>query len=260
MSLTINFDVVGALMVLLRVTSVMTIAPVFGPVQYPSQVKILFGIFLAVVIWPTLSPMAPITGGAVELVARVCGEVLFGAALGFGVQILFSLVAMSGQLVAMTGGLAMAQVFDPLSAQEVTMVSQLKNIVMFIIFIQLELHHVLIRALIESFRAIPPGGVGLGQRAGLLLNDLFAGTLATSVQLALPAIVMVLLIQAGMAILARMAPAMNVFFSVGHTVTFIVTMGVIALSLPVLKAVLVETFERLIPFVHALVRILAQPA
>lgn len=257
MNLTLNFDIVTALMVLIRVVTVMAVAPVFGPVNYPAQVRIAVGLFLTVIILPMVPVPPPIQWGMMELILRSAGELMLGVSLGFGVIVLLSAVTISGQLMAMSGGMAMAQVFDPMNSDQVTMITRVKNILMFMMFIQLDLHHVLIKGMVVSFDAIPPGLVGLGAKAGILFNQLFSQIVASALQLALPAVVMVLLIQAGMAILARMAPNMNVFFSVGHTITMLVTLGVVLLSLPLYKTIFQQLFTRIDPLMRSIITLFA---
>lgn len=257
MQLTVETDLLQMLLVLVRVTALLAVAPVFGPIHYAPQVRVLLGVLLAFLVWPLVPAATPLVGGIPDLVLKVSGELLLGVSVGFMVHLMFSVVTISGQLMAITGGLAMAQVFDPMNSEEVTVLTRFKNIILFIMFFQLDLHHQLLRGLLWSFDAIPPGGVGYGQRLGVALNAQFAGILTAGLQIALPAMVMVLLVQAGMALLARMAPNMNVFFSIGHLVTAFMTFGVLLLSLPLLKSVFMGLFEKMGPDLVTIVRALA---
>lgn len=237
MDLGLNIDLIQFLFVMTRVAALVAVAPIFGPAEYPKSIKALFALYLSIAIWNVAPPRAFVGEDLVGLTLHIGGEALLGITMGFTVQLIFSVVSISGQMMSISGGMAMANVLDPLSAGQVTVLTRFKNMLIFLLFFMMDLHHTLIRGLRWSFTAIPPGGAGQGGAVGMLIVDQFGGVMAAGLQIALPSVVLVLLIQAGMALLARMAPQMNVFFAVGHMATLSLTLGMLYLSLSLITGI-----------------------
>lgn len=245
MALDLDFDYIQAILVMIRVVSVITIGPVFGPVNYPPQIRLLLAAFMALIIWPTTPAAVVSPDGLLPLAMCVIAEFALGASLGFLIQVCFSVASISGQQIATTGGMAMANLFDPVNNAQQTVVTQLQNILIFLLFFQLDMHHLLLKGLMWSFETIPPGGVGAGTQIGLLFINQMGSIIGTAIQLSLPPVMMVLIVQAGLGFMARMAPQMNVFFSLGHSITQLLTLAILAFCLPLFKTMFTELFENI---------------
>jgi len=177
------------------------------------------------------------------LAVRIAHESFIGLSVSFLIALMFSVVAISGQLIATSAGLQMAAMFDPTLHSQLTPISVLKSIVLFLIVLALDFHHVMIRGLVWSFTAIPPGGGTGGARVGFFLVKQLGTLLETSVLMALPVMLVVLIVNLAMAIIARVAPQMNVFFSVGGQLNEVLGLGLLGLSLPAIGSVMISLFS-----------------
>ena len=109
-------------------------------------------------------------------------------------------------------GLQGANLLDPMSEETVTIVGQLKTLLATLVFILINGHHFLIRAVGESFSAVPPLAFAPSSRAALALSDgLMGGLFRMAAQIAAPTLVTVFLVTVALAFIARAVPELNVF-------------------------------------------------
>ncbi len=96
----------------------------------------------------------------------------------------------------------------------------------------------------RSFDVVPPGEISDGGPLLMDLVEIMGNHFAMGVQLAGPLLAMVFIINVLVAILARLAPRMNVFFSVGLTATTVAGLLLIWASLPWLLTTHLGWIER----------------
>jgi flagellar biosynthetic protein FliR len=124
------------------------------------------------------------------------------------------------ELAGLQMGYGIATVFDPTSGRQISLIGQLYAVVALLIFFAVDGHHLLLYALVESFRLVPsltfyPSGDlvdGLMRLAGAMF--------VTGVQVAMPVVAAMLLANAALGILGRVVPQMNVLL-----MSFPITMG-----------------------------------
>src|SRR5439155_13973417 len=108
-------------------------------------------------------------------------------------------------------GLLSASVFDPITNEQVSIVSQFKLFLAMVIYLLIDGHHLLLRAVAESFRAVPIGWLRVGKGAATHLSDtLLRDLFRMAVQIAAPSIVTMFLITIALAFMARTIPEMNI--------------------------------------------------
>ena len=65
---------------------------------------------------------------------------------------------MAGDMMSRVGGLTLADVFDPTTSTNVPLFSQLLGLLSTALFLIIGGHRILLGGLLDTFRAIPPGG------------------------------------------------------------------------------------------------------
>jgi flagellar biosynthetic protein FliR len=230
------FDLTGAdarlfLLVLFRISGVLLVAPVFGSATIPHPAKISFALVLAVLFFP----MVGRTGLSVEpapaaYLLAAGGELVVGLLIGFAASLLFSAVQLGGQLIDQELGIMMANVIDPVSNEQVSVVAQFKLMLSVVVYLLIDGHHFLLTAVRDSFAAVPLLGVRVSGAAAARLSDALMGDLfRMAVQIAAPAMVTLFLITVAMAFMARAVPEMNVFI-LGFPVRIAVGLAVLAVG------------------------------
>ncbi|HTY57831.1 MAG TPA: flagellar biosynthetic protein FliR [Bacteroidota bacterium] len=201
------------LLVFVRVTSLLVLAPGFGNRVVPPTVKIALGVFLAIVLYPVVAAAHPDVDLRLgSLIVLALKESAVGLAIGFASGLVFEGVRVAGDLMGFDLGLSLAQLYDPENGTTNNVVAQLLTMTALMIFFIMDGHHFVLEALYVSYSAVPLGAFHMS--APLLdgVVTLTGMTLAVGVKLAAPVIVTSFLLNIGMAVLARVAPQMNVFF------------------------------------------------
>lgn len=202
------------LMILIRVGVVMYLFPVFSSSMIPGPVKAGLAMLMSLVLTP-VAPVDPARFPVTAPAALIFGisEFFVGLVLALSVQLFMAAVELAGQLIGFQMGFSIINVLNPQTGTQVSIMGQIGNLVMVIIFLALNGHHALITALVESFRMVPVGTMVL--RKGLLnqMLHLVTDMFTLSMQVGAPAIVALLLTSTAFGITAKFAPQMNILIA-----------------------------------------------
>jgi flagellar biosynthetic protein FliR len=217
------------LLVFFRISGVLFLAPVFGGQMSPAPVKIFLSLLLAMLLLPTVGRPASLPEPSLAALAwGAFLELSTGALIGFAATLLFAAVQFGGQLIDQELGLMMANVLDPLSNEQVSIIAQFKLFLAVIVYLLIDGHHFLIAATRDSFAAVPIMGLGFGEGAAHHLTEAMArDVFRMAVQIAAPAMATLFLVTVAMAFMARTVPEMNVFI-LGFSLRIAVGFGVLA--------------------------------
>lgn len=195
--------------VFIRITAFMVISPVFSQKGIPNLSKIVISAALMLVTVPLVTGFEPVDD--LFLFALIIWkEVLFGVAMGFLSQLIFTGVEMAGQFIDFQVGFSMAQAYDPtfqiMSSQYGKLYYWLTLMVIFLT----NLHHYLIRGVVESFQIVPIGAAGISGVTVEGVIKLFGLTFEMAVHLAAPLVISAIVIDVLLGILSRTIPQINV--------------------------------------------------
>jgi len=208
--------------------------PFLGAVQATPQFRVGLTLLLALMIAPVVSLPAALTTS--ELVLVVLRELAIGAALTLAIQILIAAAEFAGHFVGYQIGLSIGSLIDPQSGVKNNILALVYANVTTIICFASNAHHALLRALADSYAALP---VGLGHVDSTLAAQV-ARTLGLvfviGVRIAAPVIVVLLLVELALGLIARVAPALNVI-TAGAPIRVIVGLLVLAASMMALPSV-----------------------
>ena len=215
-----------------RITGLMFIAPIFGSDTVPPRLKILLSLVFAMIFFSFI----PREGVTVEpnfllYIVWVLLELGVGMILGFAATLIFSAVQFGGQLIDQEMGLAMANVIDPISNAQISIVGQFKVFLATIVYLLIDGHHFLLSAISQSFTLIPLLGLQYGEPLVMHLSDtMIREVFEIAIKVAAPSLVTLSLITIAMAFMARTVPEMNIFivgFALRLLVGFLIlTIGV----------------------------------
>jgi flagellar biosynthetic protein FliR len=216
---------------LTRILGLIMVAPVFGHRAVPGRVKIGLGIFIALIIAPTLPPMPDVGLGSWHGLFILVQQLLIGISIGFIMRIVFAAVEAAGEIVGLQMGLGFASFFDPQSAGQTLVLARFFNMLALLVFLAVNAHLLLIGVLVDSFQTLPISPQPLSA-AGFYNVAAFGSTVfAVGLQLALPLIAILLMTNLSLGILTRSAPQLNIF-AIGFPITLGVGLIVLDLTLP----------------------------
>lgn len=227
-----------------RVLALFSSAPLLSHASVPVRVRIGLALLLALLVAPATGgpPVSPysLAGGLL-----IIQQILVGVAMGFVVQIAFAAVELAGDLIGLQMGLSLASFIDPQRNEQTPIVASFLAVITMLLFFAIDAHLLLIGAVAESFRALPVGTAALPAPAWREIVATGAMVFSSGLQIALPVLGTLILVNVALAVLARTAPQLNLF-AVGFPLTLIVGALVLLLALPRLLPVLQSVLERVL--------------
>jgi flagellar biosynthetic protein FliR len=205
-------------LVLVRISTMMALLPIFGDKSIPSTVKILLSLSFAAILYPILRSNGVIDVAAAAEWSRTTGsllitvgtEVLTGLAVGFASQLVFHSIHAAGDIMATLMGLSMASMYDPHTENQTLVMGQLLGTLAMLTFLALDGHHLIFRAMIETFRLIPQGHFVINEGFKNSLVHLSGNVILFGLQLAAPMAACMLLVNIVYGILGKALPQLNI--------------------------------------------------
>jgi flagellar biosynthesis protein FliR len=221
-------------------------APVFGAPQVPVQLRLVLALAIGIPAAQLSGLQLPEAGlVSVQGVAMIMSEVLTGLALGFAVQIGFAAAVLAGEVIGNAMGIGFASMTNPMSGASSPAVGQFLMLLATFLFLATDGHLILARIVVESYDAIKPGQDWLSAEAIGGLAKFGGLVFAAGVAIALPVAFALILVQIVMGMIARSAPALNLF-AVGLPATLLAGIVLMAMATPVLsEAILAALNEAL---------------
>ncbi|TLS66706.1 flagellar biosynthetic protein FliR [Mariprofundus erugo] len=237
-------QIIIGLLILLRVSATVMMLPVLGHQLVPSSVKIGLIVLLTIVIFPLVADkvaVIPLKPLAFVLVAT--HEILVAAAIALFAQLIFAGIQFAGQLMSFQMGMTVANVFDPVTRSQQSIISQLAVTLAMLLWISAGAHHIFIVTLIDSFTLFP-----IQQPfhfpALLTLTDAAATMFVLALKISAPIMLLLTLIYVALGLLSRAVPQIQVFF-----VSFPLTVGlgllVFAMGMPSFVYLVSDAFSTL---------------
>jgi len=233
------------LLSLLRVGSLIAAMPVLGGAQTAQRFKVGLTFVLGLLLFPLSKKyFLPIPFVPVVLLVVVIQEVLLGVLIGLIARLIFSAVEFGGTVIGYQMGFAAANVFDPQNQRQISLMSQFQNVFAILIFLSMDGHMILIRAIVSSFEVLPPGQIDFSKGAIPFLIDATTQMFILGVKFSAPILAVLLLSSLVLGIMARVFPQLNVFllsFPLNIGLSFLV----IGLTLPLIVGLLAREFHQM---------------
>lgn len=216
-----------ALIVGMRVSAVMVFAPFLASATVSPRVKAGFTVVLTALLYPVVAPdIPPLSGARGWQVAG--GEFVVGFVMGITLQFVFEGLELAGQVVGFQVGHSLANLINPMSDAETPILANFYQAVALLIFLQMDVHHWVLRGLAKSFEYCPPGTVVANTLVAEQIWRAAGGMLVIAVQVAIPTLLATILIDIALGFVGRASPQLPVLFvgiSVKSIVAFLVVMG-----------------------------------
>ncbi len=246
-------DIEKLVLIMARVAAVLFFAPVFDNQSFPNLAKVGLSLVISLSLFPVVEFTLPLITSPYAMLIYVGCELMIGVVIGFAIQIIFGAVQTAGQVAGFQMGLGIVAVIDPFTQSRSSVVSQLYNFMTVLLFFTLDAHHMLLRALQESFRVMPFGGWHLSEPMMNLLIGLSGQLFSLAIQIAAPVIAINFFVSVALGLMARTVPQMNVFI-VGFPLKIGVGLAAIGLSMSFFSILLQRVFTQSEGHLHALIR------
>lgn len=218
------------LLIIVRVTCFIYIAPFFGMNNTPNRVKIALGVLISILLFGAVERPEIIYNTVMEYAVIVMKEAVTGFLIGFGAQLCTTITTFAGHMVDTEIGLAMVNIFDPSTNQNVSITGIFYQYIFLLMMIVTGMHQYLLKALADSFILIPINGAIFKTDSLVATLISFMGNyLIIGFRICLPVFCAIMLMDCILGILAKIAPQMNMF-AVGIQLKILAGLGILFFS------------------------------
>lgn len=210
--MSIRFDGLEVyLLVFVRLIACIMFNPIFSRKNIPQTAKIAFVVWLSLLITPTVDGSGLNQIDDLTFILLIFKEVLLGYILGYVVQLYVYMLLFVGDLLDYQFGLSMAKVFDPQTYVQVSIIGNLFQLLLIVLFFMSNSHLMMIEIMSHSFTYLRLDAWFSLTKLIPYLLDLFITVFMLVIKLALPMIVAAFTLEIAMGILMKLIPQIHVF-------------------------------------------------
>ena len=226
------------LLVFIRIASFVFVAPFFSTSNTPRRVKAGFSIMLAYIVSHTMvNHSVPAYSTMLGYSTIVLKEAATGLLIGYGASICMTIVQFAGKISDMDIGLSMVQLLDPVTKQNSGFVGNIYQYMLVLIMLITNMHYFFIKAIVETFEIVPIGMANFGSDKILsVIIRFMVDYMNISFRICLPIVAAMLLLNAVLGIMAKVAPQMYMF-SVGMQIKVLVGLCILFFTIGMLPSV-----------------------
>lgn len=224
------------LLILVRISGFMVAAPLFSLRNIPMRVKAIIAIALAILVFHIVPYREVTYSTTIGYALVVLSEMLAGIIMGFMANVAYYILAFAGQIIDQEIGFSMVNQYDPITSTQVTITGNLYTYAVMLMLFATNLHQYLVRALTDSFTVLPVGAVSLDMGIYELMKRFMGDYFVIGFRIILPVFASMLVVNTVLAILARVAPQMNMFV-IGMQLKVFVGLAVLVLMIMMITGV-----------------------
>ena len=225
------------LLVLVRVSCFVYIAPFFGMINVPSRVKIGLAVCITLLISGFVDTSYVGYTGMLGFAVIVLKEGITGLLIGLAANICNSIILFAGNIIDMDIGLSMAQEFDPINRTQVTITGNLYFYFLMMLLVVTDMHHVILNSFVDAFSLIPINGQvfdweHLVASFGTYMGDM----MIIAFRIFLPIFACIMILNSILGIMVKVSPQMNMF-AIGMQLKILIGFFVLYLTVTLLPSV-----------------------
>ena len=243
-------EIFSILLIFVRVGGAVMLLPGYGEPFVSPRLRLLLALMVSLVVAPVVSETLPKMPDSAPLLALlILGEVVIGVFIGTIARMFIAALTTAGMLIGYMSSMANALTNDPSAAQQGSIAGSFLTLVALLTIMTLDLHHLLLMAVVDSYGLFVPGQVPPMGDFSEMVTRTMSETFLLSFQIAAPFVVVGLIFYLGLGLLGRLMPQMQVFF-VAMPLQIMVGLAVLFIALPVTVRWFIESLEgKMLPFV-----------
>lgn len=228
--------------VLFRITAFFLATTIIFPTGTPQTFKVAFSLMLSVMIGINIEASVPIEN-FFDLIKYGVMETINGLILGYIVNVCFYSLKFAGKLIDNQMGLSMASTYDPSTNTQATIIENFTYLMGTMIFFAINAHHILIKAMQQSFNLIPVGYSILDNNIAYIVK-VFVEYFMIGIKIAIPIIVVLIMTDLITGVISRSISGLNVMI-VGIPLKMLVGLLFFMMALPFIINSLTDVLKTL---------------
>lgn len=207
--------VLAAFLVFCRIGGCLLMAPGLSSMRIPSQARLFLAVGISLALTPVLLPKVLPTmgdGNPATLFAMIASEAATGLLIGFLARIFF--MALQTLAVAVAQSIGLGGMFGgiPDETDQLPGVAVLFTLTATAMIFASDQHWELLRGLVDSYQALPPGGDFSPRLSLVHIADQLSSTFVLALRVASPFLIYSVIVNLAVGITNKLTPQIPVFF------------------------------------------------
>lgn len=241
------------ILVMMRMSTFIYAAPFFNTANTPRRTKVAFAFFLTVIVYYLKLDMQIEYNGIIEYITIIIKEMAVGLLLGQITSFCTQIIMFSGKIIDMDVGLSMAQIYDPTTRMQSGIFGNFYYYILMLLLMVSGMQNYLVSAIVETYKVIPVGKVQFSTSIYTDVLKFMSDYIVIGFRIALPVFAATLILNCILAILAKVAPQMNML-AVGFQIKIIVGILVVSFTIVMMPAVSTYIENAMKTYMSSLVR------
>ena len=200
-----------SLLIFVRISGMMAVAPFFSNSAIPMQLKMLFSMILSIIITTAFWKHQPVIDFDVwNLLLLVFKELLVGISIGFAANLVFWGASFAGGMIDFDMGFQAATLFNQEDSAP-SLTGEFFGLATLMLFFIVNGHHYIIQSIFASIKAVPLTKMEFTDSTIKELARMATSVLMIGIKIASPIIIALFLTNLSLSLLARIAPQTNIF-------------------------------------------------
>jgi flagellar biosynthetic protein FliR len=166
-----------------------------------------------------------------QIIMLAVKEAAVGLTLGFVAKTIFDSIAFAFTFAAMQMGFMFSSFYDPMLETQSPTISQLMMILASLLFLVFDGHHLMIKALADSFITVPLGQGQITKELSSYVIETGSQMFVIGLKLSAPIVAVLFVVNMAFGVVAKAVPQINVIM-VSFTVNILVGIIVLGLCMP----------------------------
>lgn len=220
------------ILIFIRITTFIVVSPGFSIKGLPSVAKIALSMGITLAAYSAVPVMGQ-EASTLFFALLIMKEVLLGIAIGFITKLFFTAVEIAGNFVDFQVGFSMGAVYDPSMEINVSYYGKIYYWLSMCVFYLSNLHHVVIKSLVQSFQSVPVASTNLGDFGVEGMMKLLGIIFELAFNLSAPMVIVALLTEVILGLISRSVPQINVLI-LGMPLKIVTSFLIMLILLPIL--------------------------
>lgn len=199
------------LLIVVRMSAFVVVAPFYGMTNTPMRVKAGFSLAVSVILFQVVDYKDVTYTGVIGYAGLVVQEAIVGLLIGYFANICSTILNFAGQIIDMEIGFSMVNVLDPVSNIQTTITGNFYSYLVMLMMLISNMHHFLIEAFVHAYDTIGIGEAIFRPDMYRIMVMYMVDYFVIGFRIVLPVFASILLVNVVLAILAKVAPQMNMF-------------------------------------------------
>jgi len=225
----------GFLLVLARVAGLIAFVPIPGLSAGPDASRIALAVTITAALFPVWPKAAPEGLHIGRLLGWAGAEAAFGLTVGVAIAFLLEGLQMAAQVIGLQAGYSYASTVDPSTQADTTTLQMIAQLFAGCLFFAFGFDRQVIRILARSLESMPAGAYSLSASTVDAVIKLGSGIFVTGLQLAIPVLALVLLLDIAFGVLGRLQNQLQLIalsFTVKMLASLLVLAGILSVFPP----------------------------